>query len=80
MANNFIPAVVIEYLEVFREAFNSPGYSYFRAFVWAFVMIPGRKRITDIANACFFMKKHVSNFERFLSEHKWSMHQVIPYR
>ncbi|MHC1623272.1 MAG: hypothetical protein ACXQTR_01620 [Candidatus Methanospirareceae archaeon] len=23
------------------------------------------------------MKKHVSSFERFLSEHKWSMHQVI---
>ena len=42
-----------------------------------FMLIPGRKRVTDIANACFFMKKHVSSFERFLSEHKWSMHQVI---
>jgi len=41
------------------------------------MLIPGRKRVTDIANACFFMKKHVSSFERFLSEHKWSMHQVI---
>ena len=57
--------------------FNSPGYSYFKDFVWAFMLIPGRKRVTDIANACFFMKKHVSSFERFLSEHKWSMHQVI---
>lgn len=77
MVNQFIPALLVGYLEAFREAFNSPGYSYFKGFVWAFMLIPGRKRVTDIANACFFMKKHVSSFERFLSEHKWSMHQVI---
>jgi len=77
MVNNFSPSLLVGYFEAFREAFNLPSYSYFKAFVWAFMLIPGRKRVTDIANVCFFMKKHVSSFERFLSEHKWSMHQVI---
>lgn len=77
MVNKFIPALLIGYLEDFRGIFNSPGYSYFKGFIWALMLIPGRKRVTDIANACFFMKKHVSSFERFLSEHKWSMRQVI---
>lgn len=72
MANNFIPTLVIGYLDVFRVAFNSPGYSYFKAFIWAFMLIPGRKRVTDVANACFFMKRHVSSFERFLSEYNWA--------
>jgi len=77
MVNNFSPSLLVGYFEAFREAFNAPSSSYFKAFVWAFMLIPGRKRVTDIANACFFMKKHVRSFERFLSEHKWSMHQVI---
>lgn len=69
MVKNYIPALLIGYLEGFRVAFNSPSYSYFKGFIWALMLIPGRKRVTDIANACFFMKKHVSSFERFLSEH-----------
>jgi len=77
MVNNFIPSLVVVFLESFREVFNSPGYLYFKSFVWALMVIPGRKRVTDIANACFFLKKHVSSFERFLSEYKWSINKLI---
>jgi hypothetical protein len=51
MKNHFIPALVVEYLEAFRAAFNSPSYSYFEAFIWAFMLVHGRKRVTDVANA-----------------------------
>ncbi len=47
MVNKFIPALLMGYFEAFRAAFNSPGYSYFKGFVWAFMLIPGRKRVTD---------------------------------
>jgi len=77
MVNNFIPSLVVVFLESFREVFNSPGYLYFKSFVWALMVIPGRKRVIDIANACFFLKKHVSSFERFLSEYKRSINKLI---
>jgi len=77
MIEKFVPALLIAYLETFRQAFNKSGYSYFKVFIWALMLIPGRKRVTDSVNACFFMDKHVSSFERFLSEYKWSMHEVI---
>ncbi|MCD6455718.1 MAG: hypothetical protein J7K81_02860 [Methanophagales archaeon] len=48
MVNNFIPALLIGYFEAFRESFNSPGYSYFKAFVWAFMLIQGRKRVAEM--------------------------------
>ena len=56
--------------------FSSPSYEYFKAFIWALMVIPGRKRVTDIANACFFLKKYVSSFERFLSEYRWSINKL----
>ena len=77
MNTNVIPTLLIAYVEAFRKAFNKPGYTYFIGFIWALMLIPGRKRVTDIANACFFIDKHVSSFERFLSENKWSMNGVI---
>ena len=62
MLDKFIPSLLMVFLEGFRGAFNSPGYLYFKSFIWALMVIPGRKRVTDIANACFFLKKHVSSF------------------
>ena len=76
MVESFFPVLIISYLEAFRGAFNSPGYSYFRGFVWAFLFVQGRKCITNIARACFFLNKHVSGFERFLSAYKWSIDEV----
>ena len=65
------------YLCFFREVFSSSSYEFFKAYIWTFMLLPGRKRVTDIANTCFFLKKHVSSFERFLSEYKWSINKLI---
>jgi hypothetical protein len=40
------------------------------------LMVEGRKCITKIGHACFFLDRHVASFERFLSENKWDMNQV----
>lgn len=33
--------------------------------------------MTKIAESCFFVGKHISSFERFLSENRWNLNQVI---
>ena len=77
MMDPIFPVLLLVFLSHFREIFTAPGYGYFKAYIWAFMLLPGRKRVTDIANACFFVKKHVSSFERFLSEYKWSKSKLI---
>ena len=34
------------------------------------------KCMTNTAQACFFLGKHISSFERFLAESKWDLHAV----
>ena len=46
MVNNFIPSLVVVFLESFRG--NSPGYLYFKSFIWALMPLPGRKRVTEL--------------------------------
>jgi len=36
----------------------------------------GRKTVTNIAHACFFLDRHIASFEKFLSQYKWDMIQV----
>ena len=74
--NAFFPPVLLTYLELFRQLFSSPSYSYFKAYIWGMLIVDGRKCITKIGHACFFVDKHIASFERFLSENKWDMHQV----
>jgi hypothetical protein len=50
------PCLLVMYPGLFRDVFSSPRYEYFKACIWAFMQVPGRKRVTDSANACFFMK------------------------
>jgi len=40
------------------------------------MLLETKKTITNIAHACFFLKKHVASYERFLSEHIWDMNQL----
>jgi len=72
----FFPPMLLTYLEPFRQLFSSPSYAYFEAYIWGMMMVKGRKCITNIAHACFFLDRHIASFERFLSENKWDMNQV----
>jgi len=74
--NAFFPPILLTYLESFRQLFSSPNFSYFKAYIWGMMMVKGRKCITNMAHACFFLARHIASFERFLSENKWDMNQV----
>jgi hypothetical protein len=72
----FFPSILLTYLEPFRQLFSQPTYAYFKAFIWAMMIIEGKKTTTNIAHACFFLKKHIASFERFLAEYIWDMNKV----
>jgi len=72
----FFPSILLTYLESFRQMFSQPSYAYFKAFIWAMMIIEGKKTTTNIAHACFFLKKHIASFERFLAEYVWDMNKV----
>lgn len=74
--DTFFPALLLSYLESFRQTFSAPSYKYFKSFVWAMLITESRKTVTNIAHVCFFLDRHIASFEKFLSEYKWDMNQV----
>jgi hypothetical protein len=72
----FFPQSIVTFLEPFRQAFTAPSFVYFQAIVWAFMLVEGRKCVTHLARTCFFYKRDLSSWERFLSTHRWSLSLV----
>jgi len=70
--------MLLTYLEPFGQLFSSPSYSYFKAYIWGMLMVDGRKCITKIGHACFFLDRHIASFERFPSENKWDIQYECP--
>ena len=75
--DTFFPGILLAYLEPFRQAFTSPSFETFKAYAWAMMVVKGSKCMTKIAESCFFVGKHISSFERFLSENRWNLNQVM---
>ena len=72
----FFPAILLTYLQPFRQLFSKPSFDYFKAFMWAMMLLETKKTITNIAHASFFLKRHIASFEKFLSEYIWDMNQL----
>jgi hypothetical protein len=75
--DTFFPVVLLAYLQPFSQAFTSPSFDTFRGYVWAMMVVNGSKCMTKIAHSCFFLGKHISSFERFLSENHWNLYEVM---
>lgn len=74
--DTFFPAYLLSILEPFRQCFSKPNYVYFKAYVWSMMINTTRKCMTNTAQSCFFLGKHISSYERFLAENKWDLHAV----
>jgi hypothetical protein len=74
--DTFFPTALLTYLEPFRQLFSAPSYRYFKSYIWAMLILEGRKCITNVEHACFFLDRHIASFERFLAKNKWDMNQV----
>ena len=74
--DTFFPALLLSILAEFRQCFTKPNYKYFRAYVWAMMINNSSKCVTNMAEACFFLGKHLSSFARFLADNKWDSSKV----
>ena len=59
---NFFPEIWITYLLTFRQAFCKPTFGYFPGFILSLVIGKGRKCLTRLASACFFVDKSLSGW------------------
>jgi DDE superfamily endonuclease len=72
----FFPAQTLSLFHVFAPCFTAPSFAYFRAYVWALMVVEGRKCMTRLARCAFFHQRDLSSWERFLAGHHWSLTAV----
>lgn len=72
----FFPAQTLSLLQVFAPCFTAPSLAYFQSYVWALMVVEGRKCLTRLARCAFFHQRNLSSWERFLAEHRWSLTAV----
>ena len=70
------PEILITYWLPFRQAFSSSGWRYFQGFIAGLLLGYGRKTVTCIASACFFVDRSLASWERFLADAQWSLPHV----
>ena len=72
----FFPAQTLSLMQVFAPCFTAPSFAYLQAYVWALMVVEGRKCMTRLARCAFFHPRDLSSWERFLAEHRWSLSAV----
>jgi hypothetical protein len=72
----FFPAQTLSLFQVFAPCFTAPSFAYLQAYVWALMVVEGRKCMTRLARCAFFHQRDLSSWERFLAEHRWSLSAV----
>ena len=69
----FVPVLFLSFIAGCRPAFSKPTWPYFQAFLWAFLLVQGRKCVTRLSRACFFLDRSLSSMERFLETYQWDL-------
>jgi len=74
--DSFIPAILTMYIETYQQCFSKPNYKYFQGFILGLLIAEGKRTTTKIAEASFFLDRHISSFAGFLSRNKWELDKV----
>jgi hypothetical protein len=72
----FFPTQTLPLFHVFAPYFTAPSFAYFQSYLWALMVVEGRKCLTRLARCAFFHQRALSSWERFLAEHRWSVTAV----
>lgn len=72
-----IPDILLAYVTLFQAHFTKPSFTYFGGYTLSLLITRGRKTMSRVANTCFFVDRHLSSWERFLSENKWDLNAVM---
>jgi DDE superfamily endonuclease len=71
--DSFFPTQTLPLFHVFAPYFTAPSFAYFQSYLWALMVVEGRKCLTRLARCAFFHQRALSSWERFLAEHRWSV-------
>jgi hypothetical protein len=72
----FFPTQTLPLFQVFAPCFTAPSFAYFQSYLWALMVVEGRKCLTRLARGAFFHQRDLSSWERFLAGHRWSLMAV----
>lgn len=72
----FFPAQTLPLVHVFAPCFTAPSFAYFQSYLWALMVVEGRKCLTRLARCAFFLPRDLSSWERFLAGYRWSVTAV----
>ena len=72
----FFPAQTLPLFQVFAPCFTAPSFAYFQSYLWALMVVEGRKCLTRLARCAFFHQRDLSSWERFLAVSRWSLTAV----
>ncbi|MDM8556941.1 hypothetical protein QUF75_19615, partial [Desulfococcaceae bacterium HSG7] len=65
------PISVLALIVSYAPYFSACNFLYFQGFMSAYMLSgQSRKTVADITKVCFFVNRHLSGFERFLSQYK----------
>ncbi len=75
--DTLFPQLIIAYIGHFAPFFPANNFIYFRGFILAHMLLgQSRKCITNISQVCFFVNRHLTCWERFLSQYQWDINGV----
>jgi hypothetical protein len=70
----YFPTSILALLTTFAPYFSANNFLYFKGFMLAYILLgQTRKTVANIARVCFFANRHLSSFERFLSQYQWDL-------
>ncbi|MBF0240024.1 MAG: transposase [SAR324 cluster bacterium] len=70
------PALILLYLDQLSPCFSRYSVVLFEGYVWSSLITNGRKCMSRLASACWFVDRHLSSWERFLADHHWSITEL----
>ena len=72
--DTLFPSTVMVVINGFMPLFSARVGVYFKGFMVAAMLLgQSRKCVTNIAQVCFFIDRHISSWERFLSHYPWTL-------
>lgn len=73
----YIPLEIIQLLLFPKDVLSIPNLNIFVNYIWCILATEGRKTTRNIYKYCFFFKRNLSSWERFLSDNHWSYMDVM---
>ena len=70
----YIPQELLYLLLHFEGSFTKGIFAYFVGYIWGLLTGENKKVVTNIKRSCFFIKKSISSWERFVGVQKWNNH------